>query len=243
MWVPVASSAKGLASARSAIVDVLAWDPELVTHQHDRQPHDHGSTASHFDERAPDWDSDPEKVARATDIALAISGAVPLTPQTRLLEYGAGTGLVTQHLQDAVGAVTLADSSVGMLDQLRAKAASGVLPDARIWALDLTGQPPPDEQFDIIVCSLVLHHIPDLGVVLDAFAALLAPGGYLCIAELDHEDGSFHDDHLDVHHGFDQQAMTDLLERHDFHTVSFTTATTMDREGKDYPVFLAVASR
>src|SRR5690606_38453910 len=88
--------------------------------------------ANGFDAKAATWDADPAKVERAGVVARAIRAAVPLDPSVRLLEYGAGTGLVTQALRDAVGPVTLADTSAGMREVMRAKVEAGVIPGARI---------------------------------------------------------------------------------------------------------------
>ena len=43
--------------------------------------------------------------------------------------------------------------------------------------------------------------------VLSAFAGMLVPGGYLGIADLEREDGSFHGADFDGHHGFERPAM------------------------------------
>ncbi|MBN2624708.1 MAG: class I SAM-dependent methyltransferase, partial [Acidimicrobiales bacterium] len=94
-----------------------------------------------FDEKAATWDDDPAKVERARVVADAIRATVPLDSSTRVLEYGAGTGLVTQALRDAVGPVTMADTSTGMRDVMRAKVEAGTIPDARVWDLDLATQP------------------------------------------------------------------------------------------------------
>ena len=56
---------------------------------------------SSFDERKT-WDDDPAKVERARTVAAAISGSIGLTSSTRMLEYGAGAGLVSQALTDQV---------------------------------------------------------------------------------------------------------------------------------------------
>src|SRR5690554_3935123 len=58
-----------------------------------------GTEHSHFDEKASTWD-DADKVRRSDEIARAVAAAVPLATTTRVLEYGAGTGLVSQALQD-----------------------------------------------------------------------------------------------------------------------------------------------
>lgn len=209
--------------------------------------HDHAPGAApigpaFFDERAATWDEDPAKVERTAVVADAIVATVPLSSATRLLEYGAGTGLVTQALRDRVGPVTLADSSEGMRAVMQAKIDAGTLTAARIWSLDLATDDPPNEQFELIVTVMALHHIVDLARVLASFAALLAPGGHLCIVDLDHEDGSFHGEGFAGHHGFRRPALADQLAAAGFGETTFQDCHEMVRDGVPYTVFLAVAS-
>ena len=215
--------------------------PHSHEHEHEQALGAEPGGPGFFDERAATWDEDPAKVERATVVADAIVASVPLGPATRLLEYGAGTGLVTQALRDRVGPVTLADSSEGMRAVMQAKIDAGALTGARLWALDLASEPPPDEQFDLIVTVMVLHHIADLAQVLASFAALLAPGGHLCIVDLDHEDGSFHGQGFAGHHGFRRPELADQLVAVGFGEATFQDCHEMVRDGVPYTVFLAVA--
>lgn len=201
-------------------------------------------TANPFDQKAATWDDDPAKRERARVVAGAIRTALPLAASMRMLEYGAGTGLVTQQLGSDVGPVTVADSSSGMVAVLRAKAAAGVLGDATVWELDLGRDPVPDGRFDLVVTVMALHHITDVPPVLRAFATLLEPGGHLCVVDLEAEDGSFHaDEAMDVHDGFDRDDLLSLLEDAGFVDVRFSPSGTVEKHGRDYPLFLAVASR
>lgn len=200
----------------------------------------------HFDERATTWDDDPDTVRRSEEVARAVDAAVPLRGGTRLLEYGAGTGLVTQALLGRVGTVTLADNSAGMRAVLEQKVADGRLPaGARIWDLDLERQPAPEERFDLVVSSMVLHHVRDLDTVLAGLAALLDEGGHLCVADLDLEDGSFHahTHDFDGHHGFDRAELRAALERAGFAVEGFADGTPVEKEGTAYPVFVVSAHR
>ncbi len=201
-----------------------------------------GSTDS-FDGKAATWDADPAKVERAQAVARAIRAAVPLDPSVRLLEYGAGTGLVTEALRDAVGPVTLADTSAGMRDVMHAKIDAGAIPDARVWDLDLATGPVPDERFDLVVTVMTLHHIADLDPVLSAFAHLLVEGGHLCVVDLDEEDGSFHVEGFAGHHGFDRSALAARLTAAGFTDISFQDCHQVVRDGARYPLFLAVCVR
>jgi predicted TPR repeat methyltransferase len=200
---------------------------------------------SDFDEKATTWDDDPAKRHRARVVADAIRAAVPLDRSTRLLEYGAGTGLVSQALAGHVGPITLAEPSAGMRAAMVDKVAAGTLPaDVRVWDLDLAADAAPDERFDLVVTVMTLHHIHDLVPVLDGFATLLSDGGHLCVADLEEEDGSFHSDDssFDGHHGFPRAALTEQLEAAGFLDVRFERCHEMEKEGRTYPLFLATCS-
>ena len=201
--------------------------------------------STHFDDRAATWDDDPMKRRRATMVADAVREAIPLTSTTRLLEYGAGTGLVAQELADDVGSVTLADASAGMREVMQEKVASGVLPaDARVWDLDLTTHDVPDERFDLIVTVLTLHHIPDVATALDGFATLLSDGGHLCVIDLEEEDGSFHAGRpdFDGHHGFGAGTLRELLGAAGFSDVVVQRWSGLEKQGRTYPLFIATGA-
>lgn len=199
---------------------------------------------SSFDDKAAGWDSDPAKVTRAREVAEAVATAVPLDPGMRLLEYGAGTGLVSEALGSRVGPVTLADSSAGMRAVLAEKVAAGRLPGGRVWDLDLETADVPAERFDLAVASLVLHHVRALDRVLSGLTELLAPGGHLCVADLDRAGaGSFHAHDFDGHDGFDRADLAARLETAGLVDVVVRDCGSIDREGVTYSVFLAVARR
>jgi len=198
-----------------------------------------GVDMNRFDARAATWDDDPAKVERADAVALKIRGAVSLDRSMRLLEYGAGTGLVTQALRDSVGPVTLADTSTGMREVVHAKIAAGALTDARVWDLDLATQAVPDEHFDLIVSVLTLHHIENIDAVLSGFAKLLHENGALCVVDLDEEDGSFHGVDFEGHRGFQRSALAAELAAAGFTDVVVQDCHHIVHDGVNYPLFLA----
>jgi predicted TPR repeat methyltransferase len=194
-----------------------------------------------FDIRAATWDDDPAKVERAAVVAAAIRRTVPLDRSTRLLEYGAGTGLVSEALRADVGPVTLADTSAGMREVIAGKVAAGALDGARVWDLDLTTAPLPDDRFDLIVTVMTLHHVVDVCTLLAAFAALLDAGGHLCVVDLDAEDGSFHGDGFVGHHGFERAELADAMAAAGLVDVALRDCFEVRREDRRYPLFLATA--
>ena len=198
-----------------------------------------------FDSRAKEWDNDPGRAARANAVAEAIRAALPLNPAIAALEYGCGTGLLSFALQPFLGPITLADSSLGMLSVLAAKIVAVGVANMTPLRLDLCSDPLPAARFDLIYTLMTLHHIQDTAIILSSFHALLNPGGHLCIADLDKEDGSFHSHQpdFDGHNGFDRQALSKLLARYGFTNVHFSTCFKMVRNEQYYPLFLAVAQR
>jgi len=193
-----------------------------------------------FDERARDWDT-PERRGRAEAVADAIRVNVPLTPTTRTIDVGAGTGLLGFALADDIGDLVLAEPSEGMREVIAEKLAASGRTDVTAIPFDLTTvTPPPGEAFDLAISLLVLHHVVDTATALAAIRALLVPGGRIAIADLDTEDGTFHDaDAEGIHHlGFDRAALGQLARDAGFVDVGFRTATEIVDGDRRYPVFL-----
>jgi len=203
---------------------------------------------TNFDERAKDWDADPMKVNRAKTVAQAIRSAVPLTREMIALEYGCGTGLLSFALQSDLAQITLADTSQGMLDVLAEKISALGVANMNPLRLDLSTDPQPDLPFDLTYSLMTLHHIPDARDILKKFHALLAPGGWLCVADLDKEDGTFHTDGTsDVHLGFERGELQKWVEDAGFSDVKFSTAFEIKKKigeaEKIFPVFLLTAQK
>jgi ubiquinone/menaquinone biosynthesis C-methylase UbiE len=204
-------------------------------------------TKTDFDARAATWDDDPLKVERAQAVADAIVRDVALDRSMRALEYGCGTGLLSFMLRPRLGHITLADVSDGMLAVAAGKVAAANDAAMRTVKLDLAAETLPDERYDLVYSLMTLHHIPDTDAILRRFNAILAQPGWLCIADLDTEDGSFHGPGVDVHHGFDRAVLAAKASQAGFAAVDFSTAheivKTVDGLPHRFPVFLMVARK
>jgi ubiquinone/menaquinone biosynthesis C-methylase UbiE len=203
---------------------------------------------TNFDERARDWDSDPAKVERARTVAEAIRRAIPLSNDMKALEYGCGTGLLSFALQSDLGQITLADTSTGMLEVLREKIANSGVTNIHPVLLDLASDHLPTERYDLTYSLMTLHHLQDVNDMLAKFRDLLRSDGYLLVADLDKEDGSFHTDgSTDVHLGFDRKELQQAAEDIGFGNVRFSTAYEIKKrigsEEKTFPVFLMTAQK
>lgn len=203
--------------------------------------------AAHFDSKARQWDDNPVFRERGLKIAEAIRKAVPLQRSMSALDYGCGTGLLSFPLKDELGTILMADSSGGMLEVVNEKIAALGVNNMSTLKIDFHSDPHPAQRFDLIVTSMTLHHVPDTDHILHVFNDLLNPGGYLCVADLDQEDGSFHGVEVDVHHGFDRDALSRRATAAGFTDIGFRTVFSIAKESacgtREYPVFLMCARR
>lgn len=178
-----------------------------------------------FDQEAEQWDERPQRVQLAKDVADAILGQLPQTANLDVLDFGCGTGLLTLQLQPLVHTITGLDSSPGMLAVLNRKIANLKLANARTVLCDVAqGQKLPG-RYDLVVSSMTLHHVERIAPLLELFFAVLVPGGRLCIADLDPEQGRFHADTTGVFHcGFERDQLCATLSTVGFHQITAQTA-------------------
>lgn len=196
-----------------------------------------------FDKEAAAWDNNPVRVKLAQDVADAIVAEARPDTTMDALDFGCGTGLVTLRLQPRVRTIVGADSSSGMLGVLAAKVTQQGLTNVRTQLVNLEHGGRVQGSFHLIVSSMTLHHIPDTEALLRELHGLLQPGGLLCLADLDTEDGSFHGDNTGVfHHGFDRHRLKGFLADTGFTGVRDSTAATVVRPRETgnvrFPVFL-----
>jgi SAM-dependent methyltransferase len=110
---------------------------------------------------------------------LALAGDVA---GRRILDAGCGSGLLFAALRDRGAIVTGFDKSAGMLELARRRLGD----DADLRVADLGSPLPfPDDTFDDVTASLVLHYLEDWGPALAELRRVLRPGGRL-IASVEH---------------------------------------------------------
>ena len=200
--------------------------------------------ANTFDARAKTWDEQPRRRQLAADIFSALEKQIPLQRDWAALDYGAGTGLLTFALAARVGRVVAVDSSAGMLDVLAQKAKAGGFDRVEILRADFTKDPLPAGPFDLVASAMTLHHVADTAPLFRNFFKLLANGGRIALADLDAEDGTFHEHSDGIHHfGFDRAAFATQLAAAGFVDIRFAAAARIEKNSRDYTVFLATARK
>jgi ubiquinone/menaquinone biosynthesis C-methylase UbiE len=178
-----------------------------------------------FDQAAEHWDHRPQRVLLAQDVADAVLRKIADTSALDVLDFGCGTGLLTLQLQPLVHSITGVDNSSGMLHVLNQKITNLKLANARTFLCDLEQGDSLPGKYDLIVSSMTFHHVRRIEPLLEHFYATLAPGGRLCVADLDPEEGRFHGDNTGVFHfGFDRTILGQAFSQAGFQNVTAQTA-------------------
>ena len=195
-----------------------------------------------FKEKARDWDVNEMVRELSSAVGSAMMEHVPFDKEMRVMDFGAGTGLISSKVAPLVKKIVAVDTSEAMLSKLAAKPEM----EGRVEILcrDITERP-IDDSFDLIMSAMAMHHVRDTARLIESFARHLKPGGLIALADLDSEDGTFHPEDMEgiFHNGFDRDELRDLLGRHGFGSIHFYTAHTVKKDGKLFPVFLVTARK
>jgi ubiquinone/menaquinone biosynthesis C-methylase UbiE len=201
-----------------------------------------------FDIKAGEWDKNPMHWDRSVAITDQIKKLIPLNKEMIALEYGAGTGIASFLLKDHLKEITLMDSSSEMVRVMDAKIKTTNSKNLKALYFDLEHSDYTDGKFDFIFNQMVFHHVTNIDNIIRKFYELLNPGGYIAIADLYPEDGSFHGEGFKGYKGFDPAELSSLLIKSGFEKVSHRQCFIInkkisDTENKQFEVFLLTASR
>jgi len=201
-----------------------------------------------FDLKAAEWDKQQMHRDRAEAVAAEIVRQIPLDETMTAMEFGAGTGLLSFMLKDRLKEITLIDNSEGMVKVLNEKLVSAKADSLKAVKADIEHEDPQLGTFDLIYTLMVLHHVGDVETVVKKFHDMLNPGGYLAIADLYREDGSFHGDGFHGHKGFDPAALAAMLEKNGFSGIKHKKVYEIDKKisenrSKSFDIFLMTAIR
>lgn len=197
----------------------------------------------YFDVSAQRWDT-PLRVTRAAQVAAEIDRRLGDARAKRALDFGCGTGLISFGLRHRFDDICLMDASPGMVDALREKLRAEDIHTMRPVLFDPAAERYP-ETFDCIYSSMVFHHIPDTGGMIVALCALLRPGGWFFLVDLDETVPAFHSRERDFH-GHDGFAHADILTQMEAAGLTDCAAETFfhgtkESDGRAIPYSLFIA--
>jgi 2-polyprenyl-3-methyl-5-hydroxy-6-metoxy-1,4-benzoquinol methylase len=197
-----------------------------------------------FDSLAVNWDKAQNRIQMMQSIVQTITNLLPSPPTGTVLDFGCGTGLLGFHFLPKASHVTFADISQGMLDQVLVKAQGE--DKERYRCVNVQNQN-LEQNYDLIVSALALHHIQDYQTALGTLAEHLNPGGHLFLCDLFPEDGSFHAPVVVPHLGFDPLQIAKILTQSHLTIVHNAPCYTIEKQAKNgvnqYSLFLIQASK
>ena len=109
---------------------------------------------------------------------------MPLTPDTRLVDFAAGTGPLAAMVEDRIAAYEGVDFSQDFVDAARRIAAEKGLRKATFHCEDIVSFcARHDAEFDIVTANDFSEHIydKDFLAIFSGAHAILKPGGHLCL--------------------------------------------------------------
>ena len=196
---------------------------------------------SHFDKKAKDWDKGATRVNGTLTIAEAIASRHNFHKEMEVLDFGVGTGLLGFEIASKVKKVYGVDTSTKMLEKVKEKNSEQLSIEPILQDIVKT---PLERSFDALVSSMTLHHIEDLELFFTTIYQNVKENGFIAIADLESEDGTFHSDNTGVFHfGFEETALVETAKKCGFKNVMFENVNIIEKPHRNFGVFLLTATK
>jgi len=177
------------------------------------------STREFFDTVAPEWERLSRDMLGGLHLPEKLSERVGRCSVAA--DLGCGPGDLLQRLADHCREVIGVDNSPRMLDMARTRFQGREDVSLRIG--ELTHLPLRDEEAEVVVISLVLHHLSDPAQAVAEACRVLRPGGRLVLAEFDrHGVEEMRDAYGDLRLGIDRGELRRWMEAAGFATPVMT---------------------
>ena len=113
-------------------------------------------------------------------------GLAELTAADRVIDVGAGSGLLTLAAAPQVAHVTAVDISVKMCAALEGIVAAAEITNVTVKVASATALPLADASVDVVLSNYCLHHLSDgdKRVALGEVARVLVPGGRFVLGDM-----------------------------------------------------------
>lgn len=194
-----------------------------------------------FKHKAESYEHDNRRVENVQTIATSILNHIDFKADMDILDFGSGTGLLLEQIAPFVHSITAVDISKSMNEQLDKKRAD-LACELEIIEMDLT-KSDLNRKFDGVISSMTLHHIEDTKAMFNKLFSMLKPGGFIALADLETEDGSFHTEDTGVFHfGFSREELINLATNSGFSQVEVNPASIVHKPHGAYPVLLLTAT-
>jgi ArsR family transcriptional regulator len=189
---------------------------------------------AYFNQIAPCWDRMKNDYIKGAEYYSVIKELCD--PYTTITDAGCGTGDLIKYLSSEDKLLIGIDNSPKMLE-IASKSINKLSIDLRLG--ELSHLPLKDEETDIIILNLVLHHLEDESTIFSELLRVVKPKGKIIIADfLSHSLEEFRMLFHDFWLGFSENRIKELLC--DWENFSFNKINTEDSR---ISLFVATASK
>lgn len=194
----------------------------------------------YFAQKSKTYESDIKRVSNVKNIANAICEKINFNKNETILDFGSGTGLLSEEISLHVKKIITNDISNSMNEALKEKIKNNKFA-CRIETTNtnLCHENFPHPQVDGIISSMTIHHIEDIPSLFKTFFKMLKHDGFIAIADLETEDGTFHTKDTGVFHfGFDKDKFLAYAKKAGFINLEIKTVSIAKKSQGTYPIFL-----
>lgn len=192
--------------------------------------------SNEWDEYAENWEQNPATAVFAEQAFNELNELVSLKG-LKVLDFGCGTGLLTQKLSPLVKEVVALDASEQMIEQLDAKELANVEPVVDSLSRGLVAYHPAFRgQFDLIVASSVCGFLDDFAETAKVVSSLLNEGGLFV-----HWDWQSESESAD--YGLSLKAAKKALKSATFSSVDVSTPFNVTTDKGEQTVLMGVAQK
>lgn len=197
-----------------------------------------------FDERAKTWDKEQSKIDKIEACIKHLKTRIDFKNIKNILDYGCGTGLIAFSLAKKNNQVLGLDSSIGMIEEFNKKAKEKNLSNIVAKKHNILTQDLP-KNLDLVIISMSLHHIKNIEMFLQKSFNSLNSGGYICINDLEKENGTFHKNGNEgvYHFGFSEDELTKIAKKVGFSEFVYERVYIYERENGNFPSFNFIAKK
>ncbi|MBF0277258.1 MAG: class I SAM-dependent methyltransferase [SAR324 cluster bacterium] len=189
-----------------------------------------------WDDYADEWDSNADVNRYAEQAFSSLLNVVSLSG-SRILDFGCGTGSLTEKMAQSAGQIVALDNSTKMIEVLKKKKLANV----QTFGEELSEAAIKENKcfrtkFDLITASSVCSFLPDYGAALNIIGSLLVPGGYFV-------QWDWMSTKENPEHGLSETRIKKIFNQVDLELVSLTRAFAMDSKEAKMTVLMGVGRK
>ncbi len=189
-----------------------------------------------WDDHAGGWEDEPSVHAFADHVFSSLVDVVDLKGR-RVLDFGCGTGLLSERLSGQVREIVALDASTKMIEQLERKSLPNVHPVTGMLTLELIDREDAlIRPFDVVVASSVCAFLPEYDETLSLLRSLLVANGIYVQWDWLAKDG-------DDDFGFSEVRLRHALSNAGFANVTVTQPFSIPGPTGEMPVLMASAEK